>query len=690
MGPTDFGVPGDVAPGSRCRTLVPTASGLHVVVAEGVSGVVVPATGGRPVCDVYRASLRCELEAGTRYRLEIHDDRDTSVSLVPWSAPGCEESTGRRTDRSRWTSTRPAGGAVCRELGYAAGDHVVVLEPTPMEGSTTQVVERRSRGCTHHRGLGCTLDASGARALRGSGPAEVPYDVAFASPQRTAGCQDLPLGAYGTVDAVQVGLPPGQIAQCFLVPPSTLDQAAFVAVEGSDPTASVRVLMGNDRDRRCSNVGRGGVVLGCLLPPGDDQLAAGRPSQVILFSDTPGSTWRVGLRGDPGSAPGCDDASTTRGGPASVGELSSFLDLDCWRLGSRTETGLLDLVAPDSGVRRHVLASGRDACAYSPGRCASGTADGVVVTRETAGPDVRRYSLLSWKYALDEAGECDTFADHDGPIGPVSGTLDLARPMRCLLLEDSGDSAFDVVAEGDVDLDGFAVCVPRPEGVSRCSGHGGNLDEGDVVLALRDGVTASDYRLSLRCATLPEVSCDVPDLENVVAPALGGTARVGGTVTADGGTWSPAQPAELRYRLLRDGVAWGAWQIDPGVALTPDMVGQRVAFQVQASNAGQWTAERVTSSSAQVRPGQAARNLVRPSIEGRPKVGRVLQAASGRWSPAPERFRYVWRTGRATVGHGATLRVTPGMRGRRVTVTVKAMSTGYDAGRATSRPLAVG
>ncbi|MFC6287349.1 hypothetical protein ACFP3Q_08130 [Nocardioides sp. GCM10027113] len=693
VGPTSFGVPGDVAPGSRCRILLPTKSGRHVVVAEGASGVVRPTVGEGPACVVHRTSRVCELEAGRHYRFQIDGDLDTSVSLTPWSAPGCEQGQAR-TDRSTWTSTRPVGGAVCLELPYEAGDRPVVLQaPGSDVLGSTQVIERRVVGCVTSDEPACTLRAPRPRALRGNGPAGVPVSVAFGRINRAAGCEELPLGAFGTRAGVDLTLPPGQVAECFRIPPSALDVASVVAAEGSDPAAQVGLMVANDQGRACSRLGRGAVLVPCPLPASEAASATATPgtrAQVLLVSDTPGSSWRIVRRGEPGPASGCVDAgSTTRGGPASVGELDSFLTFDCWRVGGPAEASLLQLFTSErADVEWSAFASGRSTCESMPSWC-TGQADAVVVARAHPDPEAVDYSLLSWKFRYDDPAGCDTFADHDAVNGPLSGTLSLARPVRCLLLEDSGDSAFEVTSSGDFDLLGFGTCMAESEGVRRCGGHGGTRDEGDVLLALPTGGVGSDYELTLRCATLPDVACDVPDLENVVAPTLSGSARVGGVVAATGGEWTPFTPTELRYRVLLDGGAWGAWSTQPEAAVTPEMAGREIALQVEARNAGQWTLQRVTTSSELVRLGEAATNLARPSIDGAPRVGRVLEAAPGDWSPAPASFRFVWRVGGTKVGRGPTLHVTRDLRGRRVTVSVQARSPGYEVGRATSPPVEV-
>jgi hypothetical protein len=67
-----------------------------------------------------------------------------------------------------------------------------------------------------------------------------------------------------------------------------------------------------------------------------------------------------------------------------------------------------------------------------------------------------------------------------------------------------------------------------------------------------------------------------------------------------------------------------------------------------------------------------------PAVKGKAKVGRTLKATVKRWSPAPSSFKYQWlRSGKKIAGAtGATYKVRPADRGKRISVKVIASRDG--------------
>ncbi|MFF0719023.1 FlgD immunoglobulin-like domain containing protein [Micromonospora sp. NPDC003816] len=81
----------------------------------------------------------------------------------------------------------------------------------------------------------------------------------------------------------------------------------------------------------------------------------------------------------------------------------------------------------------------------------------------------------------------------------------------------------------------------------------------------------------------------------------------------------------------------------------------------------------------------------KPSISGTLAVGSTVKAAPGTWSPAPTSYAYQWSANGTAIksATGASLKVTPSMVGKRLTVTVTARRTGHPSGVATSPASAV-
>ena len=93
----------------------------------------------------------------------------------------------------------------------------------------------------------------------------------------------------------------------------------------------------------------------------------------------------------------------------------------------------------------------------------------------------------------------------------------------------------------------------------------------------------------------------ITQLRNLAPPSIAGEARVGEALSADPGTWSPAD-VTFSYRWYADGVHLpGA--TGPSYTPTMDQVGTRIRVRVTASKAGYANAGRASGSTAPVASG---------------------------------------------------------------------------------------
>ncbi|UKA55556.1 excalibur calcium-binding domain-containing protein [Arthrobacter sp. FW305-BF8] len=160
------------------------------------------------------------------------------------------------------------------------------------------------------------------------------------------------------------------------------------------------------------------------------------------------------------------------------------------------------------------------------------------------------------------------------------------------------------------------------------------------------------------------------------APRIAGTAKVGYVLTAIAGAWSPA-PVTLRYQWYRSGVAIvGATAAT--YRLPASAAGARYSVRITGSKSGYTTSAKVSGSTAAVAKGSLAGPA--PRITGTAKVGYVLTAIAGAWSPAPVAVRYQWyRSGVAVVGAtAASYRLPARAAGATYTVRVTGSKTGYN------------
>ena len=233
---------------------------------------------------------------------------------------------------------------------------------------------------------------------------------------------------------------------------------------------------------------------------------------------------------------------------------------------------------------------------------------------------------------------------------------------------------------------GVTVNVPR--------GSGGNdtlvVDgSGRTSLAPGDTWTSASGLLSVtvtaadRAGATLAVDYSPPQaaLTSVAAPTIGGTVRVGGTVSLDTGTWSPT-PSSLHVTWTADGQPVPALDDKTVFTVAPSLVGTRLVATVTASRPGYVTAVAASGDSL-VRLGWL--RTATPTITGTPRVGRTLTASPGRWTWGTA-FHYAWYAGKARI-KGKTARrlvLTRAQRGTRITVEVTGTKAGYRAVTRTS------
>ncbi len=195
------------------------------------------------------------------------------------------------------------------------------------------------------------------------------------------------------------------------------------------------------------------------------------------------------------------------------------------------------------------------------------------------------------------------------------------------------------------------------------------------VTAARAGYTTAG---SVSAATGP---VDRGSFDNTVAPGIVGTPRVGASVTASRGTWTPAGNYHYQWRL-------GSTPI-PGAdspAYTPSAAdfGKQLSVTVSVTGKSMYTG-RKTSTAVNVAPG--VNTLAKaPSISGSVMAGHVLTVVPGSWRAKPTQRQYRWYADGVAIPGGThnSLRLTQAQAGRKITVAEGVTATGYDRGRATS------
>ena len=154
-------------------------------------------------------------------------------------------------------------------------------------------------------------------------------------------------------------------------------------------------------------------------------------------------------------------------------------------------------------------------------------------------------------------------------------------------------------------------------------------------------------------------------------------------LTASPGSWS--QPdATFAYQWLQNGVA-----ISGATAATRKLykgqLRKKITVRVTASRTGFPSATAVSAPTEAV-AAAVITSTNQPSISGEPRVGSTLSADPGTWSPTPDSVRYQWRADGRTIDGASepNLELLPALVGKKVSVTVTAVKTGYKPVEATS------
>lgn len=172
------------------------------------------------------------------------------------------------------------------------------------------------------------------------------------------------------------------------------------------------------------------------------------------------------------------------------------------------------------------------------------------------------------------------------------------------------------------------------------------LTSTDVGYAVRATVTATNMAGHTAQTSLVTSVVGTNPPVNTTPPSITGTARDGYELRAAAGDWDGVVPFTTTYQWLRCDASGDDCGEIPGATavtytLTPDDVGLTVRAQVLQSSAGGATAA-VSAPSAIVLASPPV-NLVRPSVDGKPGVGRVVTARVGSWVGTPDLiYTYQW------------------------------------------------
>ena len=300
--------------------------------------------------------------------------------------------------------------------------------------------------------------------------------------------------------------------------------------------------------------------------------------------------------------------------------------------------------------------------------------------------DVLSASGTATGTCVDRAGNSATATDEV--------RIDTTAPSAAAITIDgpSGDitdrSVSFVVASSESDVVAFRCRLVGhdTEEVDCSTGYSASdLDLGSYTLQVRaiDRADNTSTVVQRSFRIVPRVFTATPQ------PTISGRVRVGGTLVADPGTWTPSTTGiTFAYRWFADGTPIPGATGDR-LALGPELAGSRISVQVQGSQDGFTPVTRVSETTARVAPGSLT--STRPTIAGTPRIGRTLTVRPGAWGPDGVRLTYRWSAdGRAIPGAtGRRLTLDAQLLGARITVTVTGRADGYATRSRTSAAVRV-
>jgi hypothetical protein len=225
--------------------------------------------------------------------------------------------------------------------------------------------------------------------------------------------------------------------------------------------------------------------------------------------------------------------------------------------------------------------------------------------------------------AVDDAGNLtEAFLDTvaSGPVSAVAASPDQVRPGSTLTLTGSGFGGGELVTGS---IGGVAVALGRAAA------------DGTVVLtATIPASVAQGYQVVQVTGSTTGASAigGVTVVWPAVTPgtvAITGTARVGELLTASPGTWTPTG-ADLAYQWLRDGSEI-AGATSSTYRVAPADAGASVGVRVTGSAGGY---SEAVAAATPVTPAVGVLSAPVPTVSGTARIGAVLSADPGAWTPA--------------------------------------------------------
>ncbi|WP_393074161.1 Tat pathway signal protein [Streptomyces sp. LN704] len=684
---------------------------VHRTDGQSAGPVLVYDAAGKIAC---RATDPCRPAAAGTYTAILDDTytfqdfKDDLIVLDRTSDAGCV-TTGTGLYQGELST---AGQYDCLKLDAPQGARIAALTPIAGPGVDVDVEVFDADGAAQ---CDATELADGDCALTGTAPyralvhtddtgddATGPYTIALHRTDEANDCPVLPAGSFAADGAKATSTTgDGVFSQCLSIPADAHTGAEvfqLIATSGGVPARfSVVDAAGKKICDRAATT-NGWTVCG---------LTPGRAHTVLITGRNQAATYTLTRRDvtATASSEGCARTTAVKvGGPSLSAPYGEPGTLNCHQVTTDAADDVVHVNVRDSlGTANLAVFNGDGGaeCSFSNRSCVvtgSTTHQVLVQTPATlkAAPD---YHLDTLRIATADgpAPECTKVPSVSFGYGPVTGTLDEQHSAVCAVLPTAGFDRFDVEI---TDTDGAATTAVAALYNSRwtngcssstsstqCSAGGSSSAASPslFLLGLPEKASRTSYSAKLTCSSTP---CG-PDRTSVTA--VSPTTGVAGTkvkLTVTGTALGP----DTEVRLTQSGRTLTATTDsvaadNRSVTATVDLTGTAV---------GTWNVSVFTRCCEYPRgtftvTQPQLTNTTAPKVTGTAKVGAKVTALPGSWSAAPSSYTYQWKAnGQAISGATASTYTMPAsVLGKKLTVTVTALRSGWQSGSVASAAVTV-
>ncbi|MGW3283863.1 Tat pathway signal protein [Streptomyces sp. NPDC001002] len=680
---------------------------VHEIDDDSASPALVYDAAGKIAC---RESDPCRLPAAGTYTavIGVSDSGDDVIVLDQASDAGCV-STGTGVYKGELSTV---GEYDCLTLDLPQGASIAALTPLAASGVDAELAVYDADGlvlCDETKLSDGDCELTGRAPYRAlvhtddSGEdATGPYTIAFHRTDAAGDCPVLAAGSF-TADGAKAAFATGGgvFSQCMTIPAYSHTGAELFQLIGTSGGVPAKFSVLDATGKKvCDRTATTNGWTVCTLTPGVAHTV------LVTGRDLP-ATYTLSRRDVTASASsvGCVQGAATKvGGPSTTVAQGEPGTVSCRQITTDAATDVLHVNVRDAlGTANTAVldGAGKMECSFANRACTAtgSTVHQVLVQTPATLKAAPEYHLdaLRIATAAGPAPECTRVPSVSYGYGPVTGTLDEQHSAVCAVLPTAGYDRFD--AEIKDTAGGTETAVPslyNAQWANGCYGSSsgyacsaGGSTSGSapslLVLGLPEKTSTTAYSAKLTCASSlcgPDrvaVSAVSPDTGvsgtkttlTVTGTALPATATVrlylnGTTVTAKTDSVS-ADNRTLTATLDLTGVTPGTWNVSVFAGCCEFQRGTFTVTQAQLTN------------------------TAAPKITGTVKAGAKVTAAPGSWSAAPSSYTYQWKAdGTAISGATASTYTVPAsVVGKKLSVTVTAVRSGYRNGTATSAAVTV-